>query len=115
MRRSIGASFFSLDIELNVEKIMKAEECNPHEIVRDQVRKLKSVGGEYVVLVVRDPECLPPDVSDRLLNPLESEKWSNMSVLIFLASDRQTVNPQFYLVAAHSNFSRLRLRRSSPT
>ena len=76
-------------IELNAKKF------NSHEVMREQLRKLRSVGAEYVVLVVRNVECLPADVSDRLLKPLENEEWakSHMSVLMFLSSARQDVSP----------------------
>ncbi len=60
-----------------------------HDHVRDQLTKLRSVGMEPLVLVVRNAECLPGPVSDRLLKPLEKIE---LHVAVFLSSDMMKVS-----------------------
>jgi DNA polymerase III gamma/tau subunit len=68
---------------------MNARVHHSHENVRDQLTKLRSVGRERLVLVVRNAECLPGPVSDRLLKPLEQTK---LHVVVFLSSDMMKVS-----------------------
>jgi DNA polymerase III gamma/tau subunit len=68
---------------------MNARVHHSHESVRDQLTKLRSVGSERLVFVVRDAECLEGPVSDRLLKPLEQTK---LHIVMFLSSDMMKVS-----------------------